>query len=130
MKSYEFAIILPENPKGTAQMIRHTSHGTYIPKNLRNTMDMYMIGLAPHAEELLTGPVELSLKFVYKVKDKKKHGKPKTSVPDLDNIAKPFIDCMTKTGFWMDDSQIVKLKLEKWYGVFPMVAVELKEVVE
>ena len=130
MKKIDFAIILPENPKGTAQMIRHTSHGTYIPKNLRNTMDMYMTGLKPHAEELLTGPVELSLKFVYKVKDKKKHGKPKTSVPDLDNIAKPFIDCMTKTGFWMDDSQIVKLKLEKWYGCIPMVTVELKEVVE
>ena len=130
MKSYDFAIILPENPKGTAQMIRHTSHGTYLPKNLKQTMDMYMAGLHEHGGQFLTGPLELSIKWVYKVKDKKKHGQPKTSVPDLDNIAKPFIDCMTKTGFWMDDSQIVKLKLEKWYGCIPMVTVELKEVVE
>ena len=111
-------------------MIRHTSHGTYIPSNLRRTMDMYMAALDPYGGQVLTGPLELRIVFVYAVKDKKKWLKPKTSVPDIDNIAKPFIDCMTKTGFWKDDSQIVKLKLEKWYGMIPMVDVELKEVVE
>ena len=35
MKRYEFELDLPENPKGTAQMIRHTTHGTYLPKNLK-----------------------------------------------------------------------------------------------
>lgn len=130
MKKLAFDIILPENPKGTAQMIRHTSHGTYLPKNLQATMRMYQIGLASHGGVFLDGPLSLSLKFVYAVKDKKKWLQPKTSVPDVDNIAKPFIDCMTKTGFWNDDSQIVKLKVEKWYGPVPMVGVELAQVAE
>ena len=130
MKQIKFILELPENPKGTAQMIRHTSHGTYLPKNLKQTVEMYKAALDPYGGEFLTGPLALSVKWVYQVKDRKKWGKMKPSVPDLDNIAKPFIDCMTRVGFWVDDSQIVKLKLEKWYGGKPLVGVVLMEVEE
>lgn len=128
MKQINFILELPENPKGTAQMIRHTSHGTYLPKNLKQTVEMYKAALDPYGGEFLTGPLALSVTWVYQVKDRKKWDTRKTSVPDLDNIAKPFIDCMTRKGFWMDDSQIVKLKLEKWYGSSPLVIVELTEM--
>ena len=130
MKRYEFELELPENPKGTAQMIRHTTHGTYLPKNLKRTVAMYEEALRPYCTEMLTGPLALTICWVYEVKDRKKWGHMKQSVPDLDNIAKPFIDCMTRVGFWVDDSQIVKLKLEKWYGSAPMVGVVLMEVEE
>lgn len=39
-----------------------------------------------------------------------------TSKPDLDNYLKQIMDCMTKLGFWMDDSQVVRITAAKKYG--------------
>lgn len=82
MKEYEFYMALPRNPRGTAQQIRHTQHGHYIPKHLRETMAMYMDALRGRSDELLTGPLQLVIKFEYETKDKKKFEKYKTSAPD------------------------------------------------
>lgn len=40
---------------------------------------------------------------------------PKTTRPDLDNMAKSLIDCLTKSGLLADDSQIVSLSLSKFH---------------
>ena len=39
--------------------------------------------------------------------------RPKTTKPDADNIAKIFIDCMTRLGFWDDDCQIADYHVVK-----------------
>lgn len=36
--------------------------------------------------------------------------------PDLDNILKNLIDCMTRLQFWTDDVQVVCLRCEKIYA--------------
>lgn len=130
MKKIEFYMALPRNPKGTAQQIRHTQHGHYIPKHLKETMEMYIDALRPHSTELLTGPLQLVISFEYETKDKKKFESWKTSVPDCDNIVKPFIDCMTRTGFWMDDSQIVWLSVRKKWSCAPGIWVTIKELTD
>ncbi len=39
---------------------------------------------------------------------------PKTTRPDVDNMAKSVIDCMSKVGLVVDDAQIFRLSLEKY----------------
>lgn len=130
MKEIEFTLELPQNPKGTAQQIRHTQHGHYIPRLLRQTMAMYMEALKDKGDELWTGPLSVRIEFYYSTKDKKKHGTWKTSMPDCDNIVKPLLDCMTRTGFWMDDSQIVDLHVSKKWSAAPAINIRVKEMVE
>lgn len=36
--------------------------------------------------------------------------------PDLDNILKNLMDCMTRLQFWTDDAQVVCLRCEKIYA--------------
>lgn len=36
--------------------------------------------------------------------------------PDLDNLAKQLLDCMTRLNFWHDDVQVVCLRCEKIYA--------------
>ena len=38
-----------------------------------------------------------------------------TGKPDLDNLAKAVLDVLTMAGFWLDDSQVARLHVEKWY---------------
>ena len=44
-------------------------------------------------------------------------GKPEyhTSKPDIDNLVKAIFDAMTEAGVWHDDSQVVRLTVEKVY---------------
>lgn len=47
--------------------------------------------------------------------------------PDIDNIAKSVLDALNGMAY-QDDSQIVKLIIEKWYSNDPHVEVELIEL--
>lgn len=49
---------------------------------------------------------------------------PKLTVPDADNMAKAFIDQMTKAKFWEDDSRVFSFP-SKWYWSNPGVEVEI-----
>lgn len=51
--------------------------------------------------------------------------------PDCDNLAKGFLDPMTKLGFWKDDAQIVCLTIKKLVhtiGGEPFVKVKIQAV--
>lgn len=114
-----FTMTFDEMPKGTAQMKRYDGRsGHYFKsKRLMQTEKIYMDALAEHRpKEPASGPISLSIHFHYSTKTKKRKGTWKTSRPDVDNIAKLLIDCMTKSGFWVDDSQIVRLSLSKQYS--------------
>lgn len=119
MRSDYFILVFDQIPSGTAQMKRanHKTGVFFKSKTLLETECKYMDQLMEYKPKApLEGPVSLSISFYYTVKSKKLKGKYKTSRGDLDNIAKILIDCMTKTGFWKDDAQIVRLSLSKQYS--------------
>ena len=39
-----------------------------------------------------------------------------TSRPDLENLAKPILDALTRCGYWRDDSQVNRLTAMKYYA--------------
>ncbi len=50
---------------------------------------------------------------------------PKTK-PDIDNLAKQVMDCMTKLCFWHDDSQVVELRITKRYSNRPRWEIDIR----
>jgi Holliday junction resolvase RusA-like endonuclease len=70
--------------------------------------------------ELLTCPISLSVVFVVqrpKALGGKRHpaGRiPAVKRPDLDNLVKGLLDAIK--GYWVDDSQIVSMQLQKHYA--------------
>lgn len=51
---------------------------------------------------------------------------PKSTKPDLDNLAKYLLDLMQKNGYYSNDSQVCELKLTKFWGENPCVKISLK----
>ena len=85
---------------------------------------------------LLEGPLQLEVK-VYKP-SLKSFSKKKalaaekgllrpTTKPDVDNYVKGVKDALNKV-IWNDDSQVVDLKVSKWYSEKPRVEVIIKEL--
>ena len=76
----------------------------------------------------LDGPLRVELCFyIPRPKDHYRSGKhaddlrdsaPKhhVSTPDLDNLAKAVMDCMTRLGFWRDDSQVTTVTAYKYWS--------------
>ena len=52
----------------------------------------------------------------------------KTSKPDTDNLIKMLKDCMTRTGYWKDDAQVVSEITQKFYGLKPGIYIEVTKV--
>lgn len=50
-----------------------------------------------------------------------------TKKPDIDNIAKCVLDALNKLAY-RDDTQVVRLHMEKHYNQIPRVEVEIKEI--
>ena len=120
-------------PKGTAQQKGYNRYtGSYYKKSkISQAETLFALALKPYAPKARSVmPIKLSIWFYYNIKEKRKWGKPKISKPDVDNFAKAFIDQMTKTGFWLDDSQITSLHLEKYYAEKATIVVQWEEIYE
>jgi len=40
---------------------------------------------------------------------------PKTTKPDVDNLAKLILDSATQSGLWADDNLITQLEIRDWF---------------
>ena len=84
----------------------------------------------PH--EPAQGPVSLDIQLTWPwrvrepLKTRARRKIPHTSKPDADNSVKSLIDCMTKLGFWKDDSQISDLRIRKWWGSEPGILITIE----
>ena len=126
-----FIINLDTMPKCTAQQKRYDGRrGIYFKsKTLIEAEKIFYYALKPHAPKKLSeAPIRLMVIFNFDVKDKKKWDKYKTTVPDVDNYAKAFIDQMTRCGYWKDDSQIADLHLVKTWGKDARIIVRWEEI--
>ncbi|PGZ02267.1 RusA family crossover junction endodeoxyribonuclease [Bacillus thuringiensis] len=117
-----------------------TVHGKvrmYDPKKSRD-FKRYVSAIAAKfaPASLLEGPLQLEVK-VYKP-SLKSFSKKKTlaaeegllrptTKPDVDNYVKGVKDALNKV-IWHDDSQVVDLKVSKWYSEKPRIEVFIKEI--
>jgi Holliday junction resolvase RusA-like endonuclease len=63
------------------------------------------------------GPGALIVKFCYPTSEKHYENQWKTTKPDGDNAAKLLKDCMTATGFWLDDAQVCVETYMRFYSL-------------
>jgi crossover junction endodeoxyribonuclease RusA len=70
-------------------------------------------------DEPLTGALTLRTLWLFPRGKSHKHGEWRVTKPDTDNLQKLLKDCMTKTGFWHDDAQVVREVVEKRWADEP-----------
>lgn len=82
----------------------------------------------------LEGPLSLSIDFVFpwRASESKRRiaqGRaPHTVKPDCSNLVKILEDCLTKLGFWKDDSQVSDLHVSKAWGKAVGIYVAIRPV--
>lgn len=137
MKRYnqEAMIVIPcAPPKTTAQEHKITvvngKPRFYDPPKLKAVKEMYMNELSQYApDEPISGPVALTVSWVYKANSRHGHAELKTTKPDTDNMMKALKDCMTKCGYWKDDAQVAIERSVKFYAEdFEGIIIEYNEV--
>ena len=128
----KFILEFETMPKGTAQQKRYDGRrGIYFKsKTLLETERIYRAKLLPHKPSHPSdAPIRLFIVLYFDKKSPKKlWGTYKTTRPDADNFCKALIDQMTQVGFWMDDSQIVDLRIKKYYAEKASIFIEWEEV--
>ena len=72
-------------------------------------------------------PVKLLVKWCFP-KGKHKDGAYKYTRPDTDNLQKMLKDCMTRCGFWIDDSYVCLEIVEKFWSKIPGIYIEVEEL--
>lgn len=128
-----FYLYFPTMPKGTAQqkgvMVRNGKPIFYRKDNVQSARNQFIRALKPHKPKNPSEkPIKLYLWFAFDVKDKKKWGKYKPTMPDVDNIAKEFIDAMVVTGFFAEDAQVCRLSVDKTYAEKASICVKWEEL--
>lgn len=77
----------------------------------------------------IEGPVRLTMIFYFDIKSPKKlWGTYKTTRPDVENFYKEIADVMTSCGYWCDDSQVVDLRLTKYYAEKATIYIKVEEL--
>lgn len=120
------------------QRPRFNGKSTYTPeqtKNYENWVKLSFINQYPNFKPL-ESELEVSIKAYFEIPksvSKKKreqmlNGNIRPTIkPDLDNIAKSILDALNKLAY-LDDKQIVLLKVEKFYDVSPRVELMVEEI--
>lgn len=119
-------------PKGTNQQKRynHRTRTYYKDSKLSALEATFICALKPHRPK---GPSEAAIRLdiwlTFSITSPKRlWGTWKATRPDVDNYAKTFIDCMTRTGFFKDDAQVVDLRVRKTYAEKASIFVQWAEL--
>ena len=124
-------------PKGTAQQKGETARYKngkpfvfhYKKSSVESANQLFAYKLKPYAPSTpITGCISLTVSLFFSVKERAKWGKYKPSRPDADNYCKELVDVMGSLGWWLDDAQIVKLKIEKRYAEKASIFIHCEEV--
>lgn len=113
----------------------------YDPPRLRDARQKFTALLAREAAKAqrtmdgepllpLEGPIRLVTKWLFPTDDEHDDGQWKTTPPDTDNLIKLFKDCMTRTGWWLDDAQVCSEITEKFYADRPGIYVRVERITQ
>lgn len=102
----------------------------YEPAKLKTAKKELTLLLSKHRpEEPLTGPLSLSVTWLFPKGKSHHHGEWRVTRPDTDNLEKMLKDCMTHCGFWKDDAQVVSEHVEKRWSENPIgIEIEITEL--
>lgn len=101
----------------------------YDPPDVAKARKKLTAHLAKHVpSEKIIGPTQLVVKWCFPIVNGHKNGEYKWTKPDLDNSNKILQDCMTKLGFWKDDSYVASLIAEKFWADVPGIYICVKEL--
>ncbi len=76
-------------------------------------------------QQPLDGPVALTVDWFF-FTGSRKDGEWRITRPDTDNLQKLLKDCMTRTGFWKDDSQVcVEMISKRWVRTKPGIGIKV-----
>jgi len=101
----------------------------YDPPDVKKAREKLTAHLAKYVpEEKFICPVRLTVKWLFPIVNGHQNGEYKWTKPDLDNSNKILQDCMTKLGFWKDDSYVASLIVEKFWAEVPGIYICVKEL--
>lgn len=72
--------------------------------------------------------VRLIVKWLFPTKGQHKNGEYRITRPDTDNLQKLIKDCMTKCGYWTDDSLVASEITEKFWSDVPGIFIRIEEL--
>tara|TARA_Y100000114_G_C11646562_1_gene272006 strand:+ start:77 stop:478 length:402 start_codon:yes stop_codon:yes gene_type:complete len=106
----------------TMQRARVTRNGVYYKRDIKEAMLnvqrqlVCAIELQKHQEITQACKVTLTAVFKRPVRFGKGQRLRKHTSPDVDNVAKFYLDCLNRVdGFWTDDRLCADLRVTKWY---------------
>lgn len=111
-------------PTSTAQMkkvsVIHNRPVFYEPAKVKAAKKQLTDALMKYRPaDPFEGPLELTAVWMYPKGKSHKDHEWRSTKPDTDNIQKLLKDCMTKTGFWIDDAQVAREIVEKKWSDEP-----------
>lgn len=143
----QFYLHFETMPKATSQQKGVSFRGGkphfYEKGNVASAERAFLAELLPHRPKAPSDkPIKLTVWFAFDTKNKKLWCKdmPKDAAdewagftykptrPDTDNYLKLFKDCMTKSGFWVDDAQVVDEHIIKTYAEKATIMVRWEEI--
>lgn len=129
----EFFMPMAKVPTVTHQQKQvHVVNGKpifYEPADLkaaRQKLNGYLSHNVP--EEVIAGPVRLTVKWLFPVTGKHFNGEWKYTKPDTDNLQKLLKDCMTECKFWKDDALVCSEIVEKFWADQTGIYIRIEEL--
>lgn len=123
--------LIPGNPPtATAQQKgRNGQTGKYYKTPELKAAEQKYMSYAAQARppEPITGPVQLSVVFMFNHRGRYADGEAKTTRPDTDNMVKLLKDVLTRCGFWKDDAQVYDERVLKLWSSQPKTVVMVEE---
>lgn len=102
----------------------------YDPPKVKEARQALTAALAPHRPaKPFTGALSLYTLWLYPRGRSHENGEWRITRPDTDNIQKLLKDCMTDVGFWDDDAQVARERIEKRFSDEPCgIYVEIEQM--
>lgn len=123
--------LLIDPPTRTAQQKGESVRGGriihYVKREVQEAEDTLRLALRPYRPPVpYDGPIKLTCSWCFDKGKSHKDGEWRTTRPDTDNLQKLLKDCMTKEGFWVDDSRVCYEICKKMWTTKPGLAIVIE----
>ena len=126
-----FFVPLKKVPTTTHQtkQVNFKNQTIYEPPALKAARAMLMAHVGQfQIADPLTGPLRLTVKWLFPITGKHQDGEYKATRPDTDNLNKLLKDVLTDLNFWRDDAQVASEIIERFYGDRTGIYIRIEEL--